>query len=505
MNPRLSPKPSDRRTTLWAAPVRREGFVLLAVLVFVMLLSMVAMSLLFRFKAEETAAANSVQSEQAWATALSGVQEALRVARQAPPGSLEWRDNRRAFREHLVYEDSADSWFFTVYSAADEDSTDDVRYGLTDEASKLNVNHLPADGIGLGTLPGITTTMVQSLQDFVDSDDQARSEGAEKEYYAALPTPYATRNGPLKTFDELRLVRGFTSGALFGEDLNVNGRLDPNENDSDERWPRDNNDGRLDRGLRPFLTIVSSEPELDNSGAPRVNLNNPSAKLPDIELPPPFTNFLAALHASKQQLRHPADLLEGSIQVKDDAGRPTEVLSGVGKDELPRLLDVFTTRRDARQEGLVNVNTASIPVLLAIPGIDETIAEAIVSTRKSISPERRATIAWLVQEGVVNAAQFKEMAPYLTARSFQFGFTVVGYGVPSGRFKVLEVMIDVAHGESRVVYLRDMSRLGMPFKVGTGSKDAPPTDASLSHPRTPAPHRAEAAVLAVPSEPHPHG
>jgi hypothetical protein len=165
---------------------------------------------------------------------------------------------------------------------------------------------------------------------------------------------------------------------------------------------------------------------------------------------------------------------------------------------------VFTTTSEARREGLINVNTASAPVLLTIPGIDETIAEGIVSTRKSIAPERRATIAWLVQEGVVDAAHFKEMAPYLTARSFQFGFTVVGYGVPSGRFKVLEVMIDVANGESRVVYLRDMSRLGLPFKVGTGSKDAPPADASISPGRTVFRH-SEAATFHRAHELQPHG
>lgn len=493
MNPRPDPQSSPRKSTPLGTSLRQEGFVLLAVLVFVMLLSMVAMSLLFRFKAEETAAANSVQTEQAWATALSGVEEALRVARQSPPGSLDWRDNRRAFREHLVYEDGADSWYFTVYSPADEDSTDDVRYGLTDEASKLNVNHLPADGIGLGTLPGITTPLVQALQDFIDPDDQARSEGAEKDYYAALPTPYATRNGPLKSFDELRLVRGFTSGVLFGEDLNVNGRLDPNENDSDERWPRDNNDGRLERGLRQFLTVVSSEPEVDNNGNRRVNLNDPNARLPDIELPPPFTNFLAALHSSKQTLRHPADLYEGSIRVRDDAGRESDVLSGVGKEELPALLDRFTTTREARREGLVNVNTAPIPVLVTIPGIDETVAEAIVSTRKSIAPERRATLAWLVQEGVVDAGRFKEMAPYLTARSFQFHFTVVGYGVPSGRYRVLEAIIDTAETQPRVIYLRDLTRLGLPIKIEMPQEGTVPGEARVS-PGNRGPHPAQRAA-----------
>lgn len=472
----------DSRNRSAGADQRRCGFVLLAVLVFVMLLSMVAMSLLFRFKAEETAAASSLSSEQSWSAALSGVQEAMRMARQSTAGSLDWRDNRRAFHERLVYEDGSDRWYFTLFSPPDDDSTDDVRYGLTDEASCLNVNHLPADGAWLSGLPGLTSPLLQALQDFIDADDQARSEGAEQEYYAGLPLPYAVRNGPLRTFEEMRLVRGFTASVLFGEDVNLNGRLDPNENDADERWPRDNNDGRLERGLRQFLTVASSEPEVDNNGNPRVNLNDPNARLPDIELPPPFTNFLAALHSSKQSLRHPADLYEGSIRVRDDAGRESDVLSGVGKEELPALLDRFKTTKEARREGLINVNTAPIPVLVTIPGIDETVAEAIASTRKSIAPERRATLAWLVQEGVVDAARFKEMAPYLTARSFQFHFTVVGYGVPSGRYRVLEAVIDTAETEPRVIYLRDMTRLGLPIRIESPQEGVSPGEARVSPP-----------------------
>lgn len=460
---------------------QRRGFVLLAVLVFVMLLSMIAMSLLFRFKADETASAGGAGADQAWATAMSGVQEALRVASQAAPGSNDWRDNRRAFRERLVHDDGSDRWFFTIYAPADEDSRDDLRYGLTDEASRLNVNFTHEGN--LAALPEMKPALAEALRDFVDFDDTARTEGAEQEYYAGLPRPYAVRNGPLATLDEIRLVRGFTAAVFLGEDSNMNGRLDPNENDGDEHYPPDNNDGRLDRGLRQYLTVASYDPEVDNSGAKRTNLNDPNARLPDIELPPPFTNYLAALHASRQQLTHPADVLEGIARAKDDTGKEIEIHSGVGKDEIGPILDRFTATKDAKRDGLININTASLAVLATVPGIDEPLAEAIASTRKSISPENRTTIAWLVREGVVDAQRFKSIAPYITARSFQFSFQVVGYGVPSGRFRVLDVMIDVAGGQPRITYLRDLTRLGLPFPIGTGSKDAPPAEAGVQQKR----------------------
>jgi hypothetical protein len=43
----------------------------------------------------------------------------------------------------------------------------------------------------------------------------------------------------------------------------------------------------------------------------------------------------------------------------------------------------------------------------------------------------------------------------------------VGFGLPCGRFRVLEAVIDLGGGAPRVVYLRDISRVGLPFAVNT--------------------------------------
>jgi hypothetical protein len=252
----------------------------------------------------------------------------------------------------------------------------------------------------------------------------------------------------------------------------MNWRLDPNENDGEERPPADNNDGRLDLGLQPLLTVSSYDPNEDNDGVPRTNLNDPADPLPGVELPPALTNFIAALRTNNFKLGHAADLLEAKLKIKDGTGKETEILSGIGKEELPLVLDLFTASGDQRFDGLINVNTAGIEVLATVPGIDEPLAESILSTRRSISPERRATIAWLYQEGVVDAEIFKRIAPFLTARSYQYSFRVVGFGLPSGRFRVLDVVMDLAPDEPVVTYLRDITRLGLPFKLETERLEA---------------------------------
>ena len=442
---------------------RRGGFVLVAVLVVVMLSSMVAMSLLFRMRADNAAAAVGEGSEQAWAAAMSGVEEAIQMAAHVPPGGLDWQDAPQLFKDQLVYADGSERWYFTVYSQAAEDSLQEFRYGLTDEAGKVNVNS--AHSTNLMRLPGMTGPLTEALRDYIDADAAGRSSTGEQGSVDGAGRRRVSRNGSLDTLDELLLVRGFTPALLYGEDANMNWRLDPNEQDGDERFPPDNGDTRLEAGLRQLTTVSSYDPNEDNDGAPRTRLQQGNAPLPGVELPPGLTNYIAAVRSNHLRLEHAADLLEGRIKVKDAFGRESEVASGVGKAELPLVLDLFTASGAESVKGLINVNTAPARVLATVPGIDETLAEAIVSTRRGLSPEKRASVAWLYSEGVVDAPLFRQLAPFLTARSFQFSFHVVGYGLPSGRYRVLDVILDVASGKPRVAYLRDITRLGLPFPL----------------------------------------
>src|SRR5262245_21246819 len=92
------------------------GFVLVAVLTLVLLASMVAVSLLFRLKAENTAEAASAGGEQAWAAAMTGIEEAIRRVSDVAPGVTDWQDDPRLFREQFVFDDGSDRWYFTVWS-----------------------------------------------------------------------------------------------------------------------------------------------------------------------------------------------------------------------------------------------------------------------------------------------------------------------------------------------------------------------------------------------------
>jgi DNA uptake protein ComE-like DNA-binding protein len=452
-----------------------QGFVLLLVLVIVMLASMVAASVLFLLRSEKTASAAGVSGEQAWATALSGVYQAMRIASRSPTDPSAWQDNAAAFKNQLVVDDGANRWYFSVYSISDP-GAGPIRFGLNDEASRINVTH--ADVAVLERVPNLTPALAQVLVDYAQTGRAILPSSTNELSFRALTNRVSGTDRKLGCLDELLSVPGVNNALLYGEDANLNGHIDPAEDDGDASAPSDNQDSQLELGLRALLTVFSYDLNVREDGQPRQNLNDPKTDLSNLELPESVLTYLEAMRRQGQKLAHPADLLEASGQFKDQTGAATNLSSGVSKAELPLLLDRCSTTNETRLAGRVNLNTASAKVLAALPGIDAALAEAIVSARVSLSDESRRTPAWLYQEGLVTADLFKKLAPHLTTRSYQFHFHVLAYGVPAGTYRVIEAVIDTAVQPPAILLLRDLTRLGLPVGMDTIKEPARPLEAS---------------------------
>ncbi|NDE98871.1 MAG: hypothetical protein EB034_11450, partial [Verrucomicrobia bacterium] len=125
--------------------------------------------------------------------------------------------------------------FWLIGQSLDEEDTKDVTWGLVDEASKLNLNTATASM--LQKLPQMTVNLAAAIVDWRDADSTPSDNGAEDEIYARLTPAYRCKNAPFESIEELRLVYGFTTEILFNEDANLNGALDPNENDEDTAPP----------------------------------------------------------------------------------------------------------------------------------------------------------------------------------------------------------------------------------------------------------------------------
>ena len=143
---------------------------------------------------------------------------------------------------------------------------EDCRFSVKviDEAGKLNINSATKEQL-MG-LPDMLEEIADAIIDWRDGDDTPREAGAEGGYYENLAFGYKARNGAFRTIRELLLVKGVTEELFYGEDTNLNGRLDYNEQDENENPPADNGDDVLDKGWISYLTCYSYDNTQNNQG-----------------------------------------------------------------------------------------------------------------------------------------------------------------------------------------------------------------------------------------------
>jgi general secretion pathway protein K len=150
------------------------------------------------------------------------------------------------------YTSLTDTWATPVKL---DDETGAIEVSVIEESGKINLNSLVQPN---GDFESFTQTALKrlgkrlqipedawnALADWLDSNDQTRSNGAESLYYQSLKPPYSARNGKLATITELSLVKGFTPEIVSR--------------------------------LKPFVTIYA-----DQAGAPlsQVNINTASKEV----------------------------------------------------------------------------------------------------------------------------------------------------------------------------------------------------------------------------------
>jgi len=94
-------------------------------------------------------------------------------------------------------------------------------YRITDEDSRLDLNLATPQQLQrlleeLGVERDARDVIVDSIQDWRDGNEEHRLNGAESDYYLALPVPYKAKNADLESVDELLQVRGVTPALFYG-------------------------------------------------------------------------------------------------------------------------------------------------------------------------------------------------------------------------------------------------------------------------------------------------
>lgn len=248
---------------------QRKGYVLIAVLLVVFVLSYASYRYLDAMTSEYKSSVRSTQAMQVKAYAVSGVHYAMAV--MSDPNYQESLAGQIADNPGLFQNTNSGSGEgprgggrFSLINIVNNGGQSLVQYGISDESAKLNLNSLMlADPTGtvlynaLLNLPSMTPEIADAIVDWLDVDDTPRTAGAESADYQL----YRPKNGPIQNIEELLFVRGVTPQLLFGSDLNRNGQIDPDETAGDSAT-----------GWSEFLTAYGREPNVDSTGTQRIDL-----------------------------------------------------------------------------------------------------------------------------------------------------------------------------------------------------------------------------------------
>ena len=296
----------------------RAGSTLLVVLVVVVMLSLGAYTFSELMIVEIEATNSYGRAIQSRELALSGIELAAAYIgdRSDVDGWNSYHNPNQFQNINLIPSDvpRVSGYFSVVAPVISDAQSKTIRFGLSNESGKLNLNILATEEDNeldveaitavdrLMYIPNMTEEIASAILDWIDEDDDPRAYGAESDYYGTLESPYYAKNAALESLDELLLVRGVTPELLYGEDTNRNGILDPNENDGDATLPLDNADGVLDAGWSAYLTVHSREINIRPDGSEKINVNQTMlTELYDqleTELGPDEARFIVAYRVS---------------------------------------------------------------------------------------------------------------------------------------------------------------------------------------------------------------
>ncbi|MDG2380800.1 MAG: type II secretion system protein GspK [Pirellulaceae bacterium] len=355
-------------------------------------------------------------------------------------------------------------------------------------------------------LPGMTVDIADAILDWIDEDDDSREYGAEIDYYSSLPQPYAPKNGPLETLEELLLVRGVTPDLLFGRDQNRNGLIDLQEQQL--LIIDDDGSGELDRGWSSYLTLYSMEKNVSSDGMPRIDLNGddlallfeeltavlgepwatfiiayrqfgpyktPSRGEEEVETEPAGNQPLDFSKSGRVPITQVLDLIGVQVRAELDGDEEPVILESPFPDQpfayssyLPKLMDYCTVVPDTIIPGRVNINLAPFVVLTTIPGVTAPIANDIIAERDIDNSEFDPDFqheTWLLSRSIITLDEMREMMPYVTAGGDVYRAQIVGYFDEGEIASRSEVIFDATSAAPRILFWRDISHLGRGYPV----------------------------------------
>jgi len=397
--------------------------------------------------------------------ARAGVQRAIAEITQDHPSTDcqtdSWYDNEKDFKEvHLP------GGTFTL--CADRFYTDNrCAYGIMDEASKINLNTATSEM--LMALPEITETLANEILAWRKNKFNSLNKEEKDFSETKQPIKPVTKKGEIQTVRELGWAsNSVTEKLLYGEDKNLNGILENNEDDGESVPPPDDNDGILKRGLLAYVTVYSYEQNVDGQGQTRLNINTATQEEMEglLELHPaharwiighrPFMESIAELLSEDQSVAVPEAIPTTEIASRGGTIPNSEKKVSIRPDleTFRRIADRITITNEHIIPGRININTAGEVVLRALPGMNESLVAAIIQKRQDLEVGFKS-IAELLSVSGLTVIQFKKIAPLITVRSNVFTIHSYGRAESTGIEHQIEAVIDRGRNRPHILYWKE--------------------------------------------------
>lgn len=187
----------------------KRGFALVITLIVTALLVAITVEFIHEVYVETSLRHSYADAQQASLLASAGVSGAVKLIETTLTGQN--------------YTSLNDPWAGPLQI---EDETGKLYVTVTEESGKLDLNSMVFPN---GTLNetycgiarrlfsglGLPTDALAAVSDWIDSDDAPRNMGAETPFYREKENPYAAKNAPLESYEELRMVAGFDHKILL--------------------------------------------------------------------------------------------------------------------------------------------------------------------------------------------------------------------------------------------------------------------------------------------------
>lgn len=354
-------------------------------------------------RTEMKATVNRLEMRRAQLAADAGIQRALAVLSLQDPNMT-----------------SVDDEWYTIGSTGNDRfdvGSVSFRMEIVDAASFVNLN--TATEQQLSTLP-LTTEQIDSLLDWREPSRTARPEGAKDDYYNTLPEPYNAKLRRFDTVDELLQVKGFTAQSLYQPQAITGAQGTIIQGQQDQQIV--------------LADVLTTDSLSSDGGGGKLNVNSAQA----------------TLQALVQRAQLSAVVAAAIIQRRTNGGPFTSIgqvlaVPGVTIQSAANILNNLSVSGNARQEGKIDLNTATEPVLNTIPNMTPDLASAIVS--------RQSTgfngLGDLTTVPGMTLQLLQQMVPYFSVNTQVFLVRVEGIAGQTKAYR--EAVVSIESGTPKVL------------------------------------------------------